>query len=211
MEFFLDSSNLEEISEFSEFIDGVTTNPTLLSKVDNPYKTIEKITEIISGPVSLEVISTTKSDIINEIDNISKIAKNIVVKIPLTTDGLIALKYATSKGIKTNLTLCFSETQAVFAAKFGATYVSPFIGRLDDLGLDGINLIYNICEIFNNYNFNTKVLSASVRSTAHVVAAMKAGSDAITVPAKILKQMLYHPLTDIGLDTFLKDWNKSKK
>ena len=211
MELFLDSSNLEEISEFADFINGVTTNPTLLSKVSDPYKTIEKITEIISGPVSLEVISTTKDEMIKEIDNISQIAKNIVVKIPLTTDGLLALKYASSKGIKTNLTLCFSETQAVFAAKFGATYVSPFIGRLNDIGIDGINLIYNICEIFNNYNFNTKVLSASVRSLEHVVEAMKAGSDAITVPSKILKQMIHHPLTDIGLNTFLKDWNNSKQ
>lgn len=210
MEIFLDSSDIAEIKEYKEFIDGVTTNPSLLAKVPNPQKTIEEICATVDGPVSMEIISTSVNEMISEIKSISKIAQNIVVKIPLTKDGLKALKYASANEIETNVTLCFSETQAIFTAKFGATYVSPFVGRLDDLGLDGTNLIRNISAIFKNYDYDTRILAASIRSAHHVVEIMKAGADAVTVPTKILKQMLSHPMTDIGLDNFLKDWNNRK-
>jgi len=211
MEIFLDSSDIAEIREYKDFIDGVTTNPSLLSKVQNPEKTIEEICALVPGPISMEVIATSAEEMIAEIKKISKIAPNIVVKIPLTKDGLKALKFASEHDIETNVTLCFSETQAIFTAKFGATYVSPFVGRLDDLGLDGTNLIKNISTIFKNYDYDTRILAASIRSANHVVEVMKAGADAVTVPTKILKQMLSHPLTDIGLANFLKDWNNRKQ
>jgi len=211
MEIFLDSSDIVEIKEYRDFIDGVTTNPSLLAKIPNPKKTIEEICAIIPGPISMEVIATSVEEMISEIKEISKIAPNIVVKIPLTKNGLKALKFASEHGIETNVTLCFSESQAIFTAKFGATYVSPFVGRLDDLGLDGTNLIRNISTIFKNYDYDTRILAASIRSTNHVVDIMKAGADAVTVPTKILKQMLSHPLTDIGLANFLKDWNNRQK
>lgn len=211
MEIFLDSSDIAEIKEYRDFIDGVTTNPSLLAKVPNPEKTIEEICALVPGPISMEVIATSAEDMVTEIKKISKIAPNIVVKIPLTKDGLKALKFASEHEIETNVTLCFSETQAIFTAKFGATYVSPFVGRLDDLGLDGTNLIKNISTIFKNYDYDTRILAASIRSVNHVVEVMKAGADAVTVPTKILKQMLSHPLTDIGLANFLKDWNNRKQ
>lgn len=207
MQIFLDTGDITQIKENLEFIDGVTTNPSLLSKVHKPYDVISEIANIVDGPVSLEVVSSNIDDMIIEIDNISSIAENIVVKLPCNRDGFLALKYATSKGIMTNLTLCFTVTQAVMAAKFGATYVSPFIGRLDDISLDGIELISDICSVYTNYAIDTNILAASIRSLNHVVEAFKCGVDAVTVPVKILHQMINHPLTRDGMNSFMKDWN----
>lgn len=210
MQIFLDSGDVEQIKEHAFFLDGVTTNPTLLSKVENPVKTISEIVQIINGPVSVEVVSTNFTDMLAEAEKIAKIADNIVVKLPVTYDGFRVLRECTNRSIKTNMTLCFSETQAIFAAKNSATFVSPFIGRLDDIGIDGLNLIANIHSIFNNYSFKTKILAASVRSLNHVVACAEIGVDAITVSPKILSQMIRHPLTEAGLQIFMRDWENGK-
>lgn len=207
MQIFLDTGDIAQIKENLDFIDGVTTNPSILSKVNKPYDVIAEIASIVDGPVSLEVVSSNIDDMKKEIDNISTIAENIVVKIPCNRDGFLALKYATSKNVMTNLTLCFSVSQALLAAKFGATYVSPFIGRLDDISLDGVELISDICSVYTNYAIDTGILAASVRSLNHVVESFKCGVDAVTVPVKILHQMITHPLTKDGLDLFMKDWN----
>ena len=210
MQVFLDTGDIAQIKENLEFIDGVTTNPSIISKVSNPYDAIAEIAAMVDGPVSLEVVSQNLDDMKKEIDNISTIADNIVVKLPCNRDGFLALRYAASKNIMTNLTLCFSASQALLAAKFGATYVSPFIGRLDDISLDGVELISDICGIYTNYAIDTNILAASIRSLNHVVEAFKCGVDAVTVPVKILHQMINHPLTKEGMDLFMKDWNSKK-
>ncbi len=213
MEIFLDTADVGVIEKYKDFINGVTTNPSILSKQkeENIRDVAIKICKLVNGPVSVEVISSDFEEMIKEGENLSRVHQNICVKLPCTFDGLRACQSLSKKGISTNLTLCFSVPQAVMAAKCGATYVSPFIGRVDDIGQDGINLMSDIIEIYNVYGFDTKVLSASVRNINHFIQAAEAGTDAITVPEKVLEQCFTHPLTDIGLDKFIKDWNKSKR
>lgn len=213
MEIFLDTADIDTIEKYKNFIDGVTTNPSILSKQKDKsiHDIALKIGRLISGPLSIEVISSNFEEMIKEGESLSKIYHNICVKLPCNMDGLKACQNLSKKGISTNLTLCFSVPQAIMAAKCGATYVSPFIGRIDDIGQDGINLISDIIEVYNVYGFETKVLSASVRNINHLIQAAMAGTNAITVPEKVLEQCFVHPLTDIGLDKFMKDWKKSKR
>ena len=210
MKFFIDSAEISEIKELaaSGLLDGVTTNPSLIAKSGRKFKeVIAEICTIVSGPVSAEVAATNYEDMIREGEILSKIAKNVCIKLPLTMDGLKACKYFSNKGIQTTVTLCFSAAQAILAAKAGATFVSPFVGRLDDIGQDGLGLIEEICEIYSNYpEFKTEVLVASIRHPIHITAAAKMGADVATIPAKILKQLVSHPLTDKGLEVFVKDW-----
>ncbi len=213
MKIFLDTANLELIKLYNEMgiIDGVTTNPTLLSKEnDNPVEIMREIVKIVKGPVSLEVIGTKYEEMIEEAHRLSKFGKNVVIKIPMTSDGLKAIRHLKEEGINTNCTLIFSANQAILAAKAGATYVSPFIGRLDDIGHEGMHIVKEIVEIFKNYNFNTEVLVASVRHPLHVTEAAKIGANIVTMPPDVLGKMIKHPLTDIGLDRFLADWTKLK-
>jgi transaldolase len=192
-------------------LDGITTNPTLLSKEGgDPHKTMEEICSIIKGDVSLEVVSTEYSGMMDEGRRLRKYGNNVVVKCPMTADGLKACKSLTAEGIPVNVTLVFSANQAVLAAKAGAKYVSPFIGRLDDAGQDGMGLIREIHQIFQNYKFKTQILVASIRHPVHVVDAAKIGADVVTLPPDVLGKMLKHPLTDIGLKNFLADWEKLK-
>ncbi|WP_395462706.1 fructose-6-phosphate aldolase [Wolbachia endosymbiont of Cantharis cryptica] len=212
MEIFLDSVDLNEIKELKEFIDGITTNPSLIVKSGRKgqYKDlVAEICSIMDGrPVSVEVVANNHEDMVKEGLNLVKIADNIVVKLPLTHEGLISCKKLwTEHEIPVNITLCFSPGQALLAAKAGACFISPFVGRLDDISCNGLSLIEDICTIYSNYGFDTKVLVASVRSPAHVVEAARLGADSITVPAKILRQLLNHPLTDQGLAIFEKDWS----
>ncbi len=213
MKFFIDSADVVEIKEIAAygFLDGVTTNPSLIAKFGRDFKTvIAEICEVVSGPVSAEVAATDFAGMVCEGEILSKIAKNVCIKLPLTMDGLKTCKYFSDKGIQTNVTLCFSAAQAILAAKAGATFVSPFVGRLDDVGQDGLALIEEICTIYANYpNFKTEVLTASVRSPIHVVLAAKFGAHVATIPGKILKQLASHPLTDKGIDVFVKDWASS--
>ena len=213
MEIFLDTAEVTVIEKYKDFIEGVTTNPSILSsQKDKTVRDIAlKISKLVSGPVSVEVMSNDFEEMIREGEDLSKIHSNICVKLPCTFNGFKACKNLSKKGISTNLTLCFSVPQAIMAAKCGATYVSPFIGRIDDIGQDGINLISDIVEVYNIHGFETKVLSASVRNVNHFIQAAIAGTDAITVPEKVLEQCFVHPLTDIGLDKFMKDWKKSKR
>ena len=214
MKFFLDSANLAEIREATSWgvLDGVTTNPSLVSKEGRDFKElIQEICTIVNGPVSAEVVAITKDEMVQEGEMLSKIHKNVVVKVPLIIEGLKAVKVLTEKRIKTNVTLCFSANQALMAAKAGATYVSPFIGRLDDISQDGMALIRDIKTIYTNYGFTTQILTASIRNPVHVLDAAKAGSDVATVPFKVLEQIVKHPLTDIGLKRFLEDWDKFVK
>ena len=213
MKIFLDTANLESIRKFNDMglLDGITTNPSLLSKEGgNPKDIMEEITKIIKGDVSLEVVSTEYSGMIEEGKRLRQYGKNVVVKVPMTPDGLKACKHLTSEGIPVNVTLIFSPNQALLAAKSGAKYVSPFIGRLDDIGKDGMNLIRDIKQIFSNYDFGTQILVASIRHPIHVIDAAKIGADVVTLPPTVLDKMLQHPLTDIGLDNFLSDWEKLK-
>lgn len=216
LEIFLDSANLQEIKKIDFItIDGITTNPSLAAKnINNPNKMeayceiLKQICQINSGPVSAEVIATEYHEMIKEALFFSKIANNIIIKLPITHDGLKACKTLSEKyNLKTNMTLCFSPTQALLCAQNGATYISPFIGRLDDIGLDGTELIKDIKQIFTNYSFNTKILAASVRDIGHVIEMFKIGVDAITMPANLLEKLYKHPLTDQGIQIFLKDWN----
>jgi transaldolase len=214
MKIFIDSGDTAEIREAQEMglIDGVTTNPTLASKSGKPFKQlIMEITEIVDGPISAEVVSLTAPEMITEGEGLAKWHKNIVVKIPLIGEGLKAVKVLTEKGIKTNVTLCFTPSQALLAAKAGATYISPFVGRLDDISTDGMQVIRDIRLIYDNYGYETQILTASARSPMHFVEAARIGSDVITAPFAILKQLLHHPLTDSGLKKFLSDWEKAKK
>jgi transaldolase len=212
MEIFLDSVDLLEIKKYRIYnvVDGITTNPSLManSKMDF-YDTINSMCELINGDISVEVVSNDFEEMVKEGDKILKIASNIVVKLPMTWDGLRACKYFRDSGAKVNMTLCFSPNQALLAAKSGATYISPFIGRLEDVGEDGIQLISDIRNIYNNYDFKTKILAASIRSTEHVFEAALCGADVVTVSAKILSQLVEHDLTSKGLEKFNQDWAKS--
>ncbi|HEY0459635.1 MAG TPA: fructose-6-phosphate aldolase [Pyrinomonadaceae bacterium] len=213
MKFFIDTANLDEIREANEMglIDGVTTNPTLVSKEGNvDFKEhIAKICEIVKGDVSAEVTSLDTEGMLREGRELAKIAPNVVVKCPLTLDGLKATRTFRDEGTKVNVTLCFSAAQALLAAKAGATYISPFIGRLDDIGQDGMQLIRDIVQIYDNYGYATEVLAASIRHPMHIVDAALAGSDVATIPFKVIQQLVKHPLTDKGLESFLSDWKKS--
>ena len=215
MEFFLDTADIDSIRDLSEtgLVDGVTTNPSLVAKSGKDFFTILKdISKIVSGPISAEVTALESDNMVAEGIILSKIAKNIVVKLPLTQEGLKACKKLTKKGIKTNVTLCFSPAQALIAAKSGATYISPFVGRLDDIGEKGMDLIQKIKDIYSNYpKLNTKILVASVRNMEHVAHAAIIGADVVTLPPKILEELYDHPLTKKGLDAFLEDWKKTNQ
>jgi transaldolase len=212
MKFFIDTADLTEIQEANDLgvLDGVTTNPSLCYKVGvkDFEGHIAKICEIVEGDVSAEVISTTYADIVAEGRRIASIADNVVVKVPLIKDGIKAIKTLTEEGIKTNCTLCFSATQAMIAAKAGATYISPFIGRVDDISNEGMNIIADIVQIYDNYGYETEVLAASIRHPMHVLEAARLGADVATMPLKVIEQLMKHPLTDVGLDRFLADWEK---
>ena len=215
MEFFLDTADVDSIRELSEtgLIDGVTTNPSLVAKSGKDFFTILKdISKIVSGPISAEVTALESNDMIAEGEKLAKIAKNIVIKLPLTQEGLKACTKLTKKKIKTNVTLCFSPAQALIAAKSGATYISPFVGRLDDIGENGMELIQKIKDIYSNYpKLNTKILVASVRNMEHVAQAAIIGADVVTLPPKILEELYEHPLTKKGLDAFMEDWKKTNQ
>ncbi len=211
MKFFIDSANIQEIKEAAAMgmLDGVTTNPSLVSKEGKEFfPLLKEICSIVNGPVSAEVISTDVEGMLKEGRELAKLHENIVVKVPIIKDGLKAVKIFSAEGIKTNVTLCFSATQALMAAKAGASYISPFVGRLDDVGQNGMELINQIVTIYNNYGFQTEVLVASVRNPIHIIEAAMMGADVCTVPFKVLEQLLKHPLTDIGLEKFLSDWKK---
>jgi transaldolase len=212
MKFFIDSADVEEIQNLTDtgLIDGVTTNPSLITKTGRNFLTvIEEICSIVSGPVSAEVTATDYETMIREGEKLSSLGTNVAVKVPLTFDGLKACKILSDKKIMVNVTLCFSSSQAILAAKAGATFISPFVGRLDDIALDGMDLISDICEIYSNYpSIKTEVLVASVRSSKHVTEAGRLGADIVTIPGQTLRQLYNHPLTDKGLDAFLKDWEK---
>jgi transaldolase len=211
---FIDTANINEIREMNDLgiIDGVTTNPTLIAKEGRDFLSVVKeICSIVDGPISADVVSLKAEEMVKEARPLAKIHKNIVIKVPLIPEGLKATKILSKEGIKTNLTLCFSATQALLAAKAGATYVSPFIGRLDDIGAVGMDMIRDIKTIFNNYGFKTQIIVASVRNPLHVLDAAKIGADIATVPYAILKALAKHPLTDIGIDKFLKDWQSVPK
>ncbi|EJD9720426.1 TPA: fructose-6-phosphate aldolase [Listeria monocytogenes] len=214
MRFFIDTANVEEIKKANRmgFISGVTTNPSLVAKEGRDFnEVIQEITSIVDGPISGEVVSLEADEMIAEGRIIAKIHPNMVVKIPMTGEGLAAVKVLTEEGIKTNVTLVFSATQALLAARAGATYVSPFLGRLDDIGDDGLVLIRDIADIFEIHGIPTEIISASVRHPIHVIECAKAGADIATVPFKVFEQMLKHPLTDSGIDKFLADWEAAKK
>ncbi|MCZ7557660.1 MAG: fructose-6-phosphate aldolase [Bacteroidia bacterium] len=211
MKFFIDSANIEEIREAASLgiLDGVTTNPSLVAKEGRNFRQLlDEILAIVDGPVSAEVVSVDNEGILREARELAAIHHNIVVKVPLIREGLKAVRQLTDEGIKTNVTLCFSPTQALLAAKAGATYISPFIGRLDDISIDGMELIQQIVTIYQNYDFPTQVLAASIRHPLHVVDAALMGAHVATIPFKIIEQMFFHPLTDSGLQRFLDDWKK---
>jgi transaldolase len=214
MKFFIDTADVNEIREANAMgiLDGVTTNPSLIMKAGKPFKeTILEICSIVNGPVSVEVTSVDAAGMCKEGNEFAKWHKNVVVKLPIIKEGLKACKCLSESGIKTNLTLCFSPNQALLVAKAGATYVSPFIGRLDDISHDGMILIRDIVQIYKNYDFKTQVLAASLRHPMHVAQSALAGAHVATIPFKVLDQLIKHPLTDKGLDQFLKDWEKAKK
>jgi len=213
MELFIDTANVEEIKEIYDWgvITGVTTNPTLVAKEGKNFiSVLNEIIDIVDGPISAEVIGTTVNEMVEEAEQLSDLSKNIVIKIPMTEEGLKAVKILSKKRIKTNVTLIFSSTQALLAAQAGATYVSPFVGRLDDISFDGIELIREISDIFTNYDINTQIIAASIRHPLHVTQAALAGADIATIPYKVLKQMVKHPLTDKGVAQFLADWESVK-
>lgn len=214
MKFFIDTANTDEIREAVSFgmVDGVTTNPSLIAQANKKFEDVLKeITEIVDGPISAEVISLEADGMIAEARKLAALHKNIVVKVPMTIDGLKAVSVLDSEGIKTNVTLIFSATQALLAAKAGATYVSPFVGRLDDIALTGMDLVSDIMTIYDNYGYSTEVIVASVRSPNHVLDAALIGADIATIPFKVIKQLAQHPLTDKGIENFLADWEKRKK
>lgn len=212
MKFFIDTANVSEIREAADLgiLDGVTTNPSLIAKANRPYNEIvHEICEIVTGPVSVEVTATEHSEMMTEGHKLAEIAENIVVKLPLTIDGLKSCAALSLEDIDVNMTLCFSPGQALLAAKAGAAFISPFVGRLDDISHDGMQLIRDITDIYNNYLFETEVLVASVRHPIHVYEAALAGADVATLPLKVIEMMIKHPLTDIGLKNFLADWEKT--
>ena len=214
MKIFIDTANIEEIRKASELgiLSGVTTNPSLIAKEGRDFvQVVREIAEIVDGPISAEVVGLTKDEMLREAKELVKIHENIVIKIPMIPEGLKAIKELSAMGIRTNCTLIFSSNQAILAANAGATYVSPFIGRIDDIGYDGMVLIEELTTIFNNYYYDTEIIAASVRHPMHVTQAAKLGADIATVPYKIIEQMAAHPLTDIGVEKFLKDWESVKK
>lgn len=214
MLFFLDTADIDEIKSGLDMgmVDGVTTNPSLIAKMGKPYlPTVKAIAELVPGPVSGEVLATDLEGMLDEGRRLADLADNVVVKIPLNVLGLRAVRTLTEEGIHTNVTLCFSAAQALLAAKAGATYISPFVGRLDDVGQDGMQLIEEIVEIYHNFDFETQVLVASTRHPLHVVQSAQIGADVVTIPFAILEKLYRHPLTDIGLDRFLADWKKTGK
>jgi transaldolase len=214
MKFFIDTANINEIKEANAMgmVDGVTTNPSLIAKEGRDFEEIIKeICEIVDGPISAEVVSTDTEGMLEEARKLSKIHKNIVIKIPMLVDGLKATRKLTEEGIKTNVTLAFSPLQALMAAKAGATYVSPFIGRLDDISQEGLLLVEQIVEIYSNYAFDTEIIVASIRNPLHVLESALMGADIATIPFNVLSKLAAHPLTDKGLKAFLDDWNKAKK
>lgn len=214
MKFFIDTANFEEIKEAHAWgiLSGVTTNPSLVAKEENVsfHERLREIAELVDGSISGEVIALDAEGMMKEGLELAAIAPNITVKLPMTPDGLTACKFFTEKGIKTNVTLIFSANQALMAARAGATYVSPFIGRLDDIGLNGVELIETIADIFTIHNIDTEIIAASIRHPQHVTAAALAGAHISTTPFKVLKQLFHHPLTDKGIEGFLADWNKRK-
>lgn len=214
MQFFLDTAEIKEIETGLEWgmVDGVTTNPSLIAKSGRPYlPTVQAIAKLVPGPVSGEVLATEYEEILSQGRRLAGLAENVVVKVPLTPAGLRAVATFKKEGIKTNVTLCFSAAQALLAAKAGAAYISPFVGRLDDVGEDGMELIDKVVTIYRNYGFDTEVLVASVRHPIHMVQAALLGADVATLPFKVLEQLYKHPLTDVGLDRFLADWKKTGK
>lgn len=212
MKFFIDTADLDEIREANNLgvLDGVTTNPSLCAKVGvHDFEGhIAKICDMVEGDVSAEVVSTEYNEIVTEARHLAKIADNVVVKVPLIKDGIKAIKTLSDEGIRTNCTLCFSATQALVAAKAGATYISPFIGRLDDISTEGMQLIADVVQIYDNYGYETEVLAASIRHPMHVLEAARLGAHVATMPLKVIDNLLKHPLTDIGLERFLNDWDK---
>ena len=214
MQFFIDTADVGEIKKALAMglCDGVTTNPSLVAKTGRRFsEVLKEITALVPGPVSAEVTAVEYAGMMREARHYAKVAENVVVKVPLITEGLRAVRDLTAEGIRTNVTLCFSPVQALLAAKAGATYVSPFVGRLDDVSEDGMALIAQILEIFRNYDFGTKVLVASVRHPLHVLEAARLGADVATIPFNVIEQLAKHPLTDIGLKKFLADWEKVPK
>lgn len=208
MQFFIDTAEISEIKKAHELriIDGVTTNPSLIAKSKRPQAdVIKEIAQIVDGPISAEVLSVDEAGMLKEARELASIHPNVVIKLPLTKDGLKVCAQLSEKEIKTNVTLCFSSNQALLAAKCGATYISPFIGRLDDIGVTGMNLIQEIVQVYENYNFPTQILAASIRHPDHVKLASLAGADVCTMPLKTIEQLYHHPMTDSGLDQFLKD------
>lgn len=213
MKFFIDTANINEIKEAAALgiLDGVTTNPSLVSKEGKDFrKLLDEILAVVDGPISAEVISTDYDGILKEARDYASIHHNIVVKVPLIKEGLKAVKTLSAEGIKTNVTLCFSPSQALLAAKAGATYISPFVGRLDDVSTSGMQLISQIVQIYRNYDFKTQVLVASIRHPLHVIEAALMGADICTMPFNVIDKLFNHPLTDIGLEKFLSDWKKTQ-
>jgi transaldolase len=214
MKIFLDTANLEHIRKYNSMgvVDGITTNPTLLSKeMGNPVEIMREIVRIVRGPVNLEVIGIKTEEILDEAHRLKKYGQNVVVKVPMTPEGVTAVNKLNAEGINTNVTLVFSVNQAIVAAKAGASYVSPFIGRLDDYGHEGMTVVKEIVQIFKNYQFKTEVLVASIRHPLHIIESAKIGAHIVTLPPDILGKMMAHPLTDKGLSTFLSDWEKVKR
>jgi transaldolase len=211
MQFFLDTGNVDEIKQALEWgiLDGVTTNPTLIAKTGRPFmEVVKEILQLVDGPVSLETVSRDAKGMVEEGRKLAELGDNVVVKIPMTPEGIIAVQELESEGIPTNVTLVFSPTQALIAAKAGATFVSPFVGRLDDISSEGMKLIRDIKTIFDNYDFDTQIIVAIVRHPMHVLEAALIGADICTMPFEVMKKLFRHPLTDIGIELFLKDWEK---
>lgn len=214
MKFFIDSANIDHIKEAASYglLDGVTTNPSLVSKEGKNFRQLlDEIVKIVDGPISAEVVSTDYDGILKEAYELAKIHDNIVVKVPLIKEGIKAVKTLADEDIKTNVTLCFSPSQALLAAKAGASYISPFVGRLDDISHNGMELARQIIQIYRNYNFKTQVLVASIRHPLHLVEAAMMGADVATMPFDVIEKLFKHPLTDIGLEKFLSDWHKSNQ
>ncbi len=214
MKFFIDTANINEIKEAVSLgmVDGVTTNPSLVAKEDKPFEDILlEICDLVEGPVSAEVVSLEADGMVEEGRKLASLRSNIVIKVPIIPEGLKAVKIFADEGIKTNVTLCFSSAQALLAAKAGASYISPFVGRLDDISQPGMDLVSDIVTIYDNYGYNTEVIVASVRNPMHVIESAMIGADIATIPFKVIAQLAQHPLTDIGIDKFLADWKKRNK
>jgi len=211
MKLFIDSANLDEVREMAWLVDGVTTNPSLVAREKVPFEeTIARLCELVDGPVSAEVMSLVADEMVREARPLARIHKNVVIKVPMTEEGMKAVRALSAEGIRTNVTLVFSANQALVAAKCGASYVSPFVGRVDDVGGGGMDLISDILDVFQNYAFPTEIIVASVRHPRHVSEAASLGADIATVPHAVLKQLFQHPLTDVGVERFLKDWQAAR-